>query len=155
MREAVDELDQEALRELLRGIIDIPNGRTLLGESMGGSGRSSPIEGVPPDQPGLQAALLADVAALGEAAPASHALSSWLSSTNAEAMSPALLRSVESVEELGALRLSLRQLQYAQSVQRRALEAQNRDAWARASEALRAHRPTAAMDREWQEDLQD
>ena len=69
MREAVDELDQEALRELLRGIIDIPNGRTLLGESMGGSGRSSPIEGVPPDQPGLQAALLADVAALGEAAP--------------------------------------------------------------------------------------
>ena len=50
MREAVDELDQEALRELLRGIIDIPNGRTLLGESMGGSGRSSPIEGVPFDE---------------------------------------------------------------------------------------------------------
>ena len=41
-------------------------------------------------------------------------------------MSPALLQSVESVEELGALRLSLRPLQYAQRVQRRALEAQNR-----------------------------
>ena len=61
----------------------------------------------------LSRTILADVAALGEAAPASHALSSWLSSTNAEAMSPALLQSVESVEELGALRLSLRQQQYA------------------------------------------
>ena len=161
MKEALGDLDSEALRQLLGQVIDMPQGRSLLGQSMGHGGPPLPDDevGVPPlgavgsasSSHGVHAALLAEARALERAAPATEAISSWLRTSKSDEVTPGLLRSIESVEELGALRLSLRQVEYAQTVQRRQLEEQNRELWSRAAEAVRAQVPSAAMERDWQD----
>jgi hypothetical protein len=134
LRVAVDHLDGESVRQLLKQVIDRPEGRSLLSSSLGAGEVRTSDQGyqevdtvVPPREPRtavgserpdanaeIHERLFADVAALGESAPATNLVAGWLDSQAGSAdMSPALRESVEAVHDLANLRLSLRQLQCA------------------------------------------
>eukprot|EP01047_Picozoa_sp_COSAG01_P091665 COSAG01_NODE_23217_length_823_cov_1.979282_2_plen_159_part_00 len=135
LRVAVDHLDGESVRQLLKQVIDRPEGRSLLSSSLGAGEVRTSDQGyqevdtvVPPREPRtavgserqsdadaeIHERLFADVAALGESAPATNLVAGWLGSQAGSAdMSPALRESVEAVHDLANLRLSLRQLQCA------------------------------------------